>query len=72
MESLDRMLANAKLFPIELTLTSGDRVQIPHPDYAHRHPVTKDLLVYPQTGPFLLTINPAQIAKIEANGAATA
>ncbi len=70
MESLDRILTNSKLFPIELTLTSGETVTIPHPDYAHRHPVTKDLIVYPEKGPFLITINPEQIVKIKPERAA--
>ena len=66
------MLTNTKLFPIKLTLSSGEKVVIPHPDFAHRHPVTKDFVVYPEKGPLLITINPAQIVKIETRRAAAA
>ena len=37
----------------------------PHPDYLHVHPNRRDLVVYPDEGPFSLVVNPDQIASIK-------
>ena len=34
-EDLPALLTNPEVFPVELTLTSGDKIRIEHPDYGH-------------------------------------
>ena len=63
--SLDRILGRPVEFPVEITLSNGDRHVLPHPDHAHMHPNTRDLFVYPEEGGlFPLVINPQQIVSI--------
>lgn len=64
--SLERILGRPVEFPVEITLSSGDRHLLPHPDHAHVHPNTRDLILYPDEGPFSLVINPQQIVSIRA------
>ena len=66
MRSVERLLGIAKHFPVEITLSSGDRHVIEHPDHATLHPKTKDLIIFPDDGEeFSLAINPAQIVSIK-------
>jgi hypothetical protein len=66
MRSVERLLGTAKHFPVEITLSSGDRHVIEHPDYATLHPKTKDLIILPDEGEnFSLAINPEQIVSIK-------
>jgi len=66
MRSVERLLGIAKHFPVEITLSSGDRHVIEHPDHATLHPRTKDLIIFPDDGEeFSLAINPAQIVSIK-------
>ena len=66
MRSVERLLGIAKHFPVEITLSSGDRHVIDHPDHATLHPKTKDLIIFPDDGDeFSLAINPAQIVSIK-------
>ncbi len=51
-------------FPLEVTLSSGETHLLPHPDHAQMHPNTRDLVIYPDEGPFSLVINPDQITSI--------
>jgi hypothetical protein len=62
--SLARLLGRPVDFPVELTLSSGDRYLLPRPDHAHVHPNTRDLVIYPDEGPFSLVINPSQVVSI--------
>jgi hypothetical protein len=63
--SLDRILGRPVEFPVEITLSNGDKHVLPHPDHAHMHPNTRDLFVYPEDGGlFPLVINPTQIVSI--------
>jgi hypothetical protein len=62
--SLERLLRRPIEFPLEVTLASGDKHLLPHPDHAHLHPNTKDLVLYPDDGPFSLVINPDQIVSV--------
>jgi hypothetical protein len=66
--SLEKLLGRSVEFPIEITLSSGDRHLLPHPDHAQWHPNTRDLVIYPgeEDGAFSLAINPAQIVSIRA------
>jgi hypothetical protein len=49
---------------LEITLASGDKHVIEHPDHATVHPRTGDLIIFPDEGEFSLAINPAQIVSI--------
>jgi hypothetical protein len=51
-------------FPVEISLASGDRYLLQHPDHAHLHPNTRDLIVYPDEGPLSLVVNPDQIVSL--------
>ena len=65
MRSVERLLGSAKHFPLGITLSSGDRHVIDHPDHATVHPRTKDLIIFPDEGEeFSLAINPAHIVQI--------
>ncbi len=65
MRSVERLLGSAKHFPLEITLSSGDRHTIDHPDHATVHPRTKDLIIFPDDGEeFSLAINPAHIVQV--------
>jgi hypothetical protein len=46
-------------------LSSGEKYLLPHSDHLHVHPNTRDLVVYPDEGPFSLVVNPDQIASIK-------
>jgi hypothetical protein len=65
MRSVERLLGAARHFPVEITLSSGDKHVIEHPDHATIHPKTKDLIMFPDDGEeFSLAINPAHIVQI--------
>ena len=63
--SLERLLGRPVVFPAEITLASGEKYLLPHPDHAHLHPNTRDLIIYPDEGPLLLIVNPAQIVSFQ-------
>ncbi len=65
---MERLLGKPVHFPVEITLSSGDRHLLPHPDHVHLHPNTRDLIIYPDeedNPPFLLVVNPEQIVSIK-------
>jgi hypothetical protein len=66
--SLEQLFGKPVHFPVEITLASGDRHLLPHPDHLVWHPNSKDLVVFPgeEGGGFLLIVNPAQIVSIQA------
>ncbi len=63
--SFERLLGRTMDFPLEITLSSGDKYLLPHPDHAHIHPNTRDLIIYPDEGPLSLVINPDQIVSLQ-------
>ena len=63
--SLERFLGRPVDFPVEITLSSGEKYLLPHPDHAHIHPNTRDLIIYPDEGPLSLVINPEQIVSLQ-------
>ncbi len=67
-EDLRALLTNPEVFPVEITLTSGDIVKITHPDYVHFSGKLGKIFYYPQEtgGGIFEMIMPAQIAKIRA------
>ena len=64
--SLERLLGRPRDFPVEVTLASGDKFVLPHPDHAVVHTKTRDLVIYPDDGPFSVVVNTAQIVCIRA------
>lgn len=62
--SLERLLGRPVDFPVEVTLFNGEKHLLPHPDHAHLHPNTRDLVLYPDEGPFSLVVNPEQIVSL--------
>ena len=64
--SLQQILGRPVHFPVEITLSSGDRHLLPHPDHVQWHPSTKDLVLYPdeEDAPFSLVIKPEAIVSI--------
>jgi hypothetical protein len=64
-DDLHALLTNPEVFPVELTLTSGDKVKIEHPDYVHYARKMGKIFLYPEEGGGVFEmITPAQIAKI--------
>lgn len=64
--SLEKLLGRPVEFPLEITLSSGEKHLLPHPDHAQMHPNTRDLVIYPDEGPFSLVVNPDQIVSVKA------
>jgi hypothetical protein len=70
--SLDRILGRPVEFPVEITLSNGDKHVLPHADHAHLHPNSRDLFVYPEDGGlFPLVVNPDQIVSVRSVGTAS-
>ncbi len=67
MKDLRALLANPQVFPVELTLSSGDKIKISHPDFVHYSEKMNRVFFYPEDehGVFEMII-PTQIAKIRA------
>jgi hypothetical protein len=67
-EDIRALLTNPEVFPVELTLTSGDKVKIDHPDYVHYSGKLGKIFFYPREtgGGIFEMIFPGQIAKIRA------
>jgi hypothetical protein len=67
-DDIRALLTNPGVYPVELTLTSGDRILIRHPDYVHYSRKLGKIFFYPQEhdGGVFEMILPAQIAKIRA------
>ena len=60
--SLDSLLGRPVEFPVELTVSTGEKYVLPHPDHANMHPNHRDLLIYPENGGYFpLVLNPDQI-----------
>ena len=66
-DDLKRLLTNPEVFPVELTLTSGDKMRIGHPDYVHFSQKKGQIFIWTEEGgPVFEWIEPLQIAKIRA------
>ena len=66
-DDLKRLLTNPEVFPVELTLTSGDKMKIGHPDYVHFSQKKGQIFIWTEEGgPIFEWIDPQQIAKIRA------
>ena len=73
-DDLRALLTNPEVFPVELTLTSGDKILIDHPDYVHFSGKLGKIFFYPQEtgGGIFEMILPEQIAKVRARVKKTA
>jgi hypothetical protein len=64
-DDLHSLLTSPEVFPVEITLTSGDKIRIDHPDYVHYALKLGKVFFYPQEGGGVFEmIMPEQIAKI--------
>jgi hypothetical protein len=64
MKTLEQLIGSTKDFPLEITLSSGDRYVLPHPDYLQRHPHKGDYVIYPVKGPFSIVVNASHIVSL--------
>lgn len=62
-DDLKTLLTNPEVFPVELTLTSGDKIKIMHPDYVFFSQQMGQIFLYRENRQFEW-IEPQQIAKI--------
>lgn len=64
--SLDALFGRPIEFPVELTVSTGEKYVLPHPDHAHIHPNHRDLLIYPEEPrvAFPIILNPDQIVSV--------
>lgn len=67
-DDLRKLLTNPEVFPVELTLSSGDKIKILHPDFVHVSGKLGKIFFYPQDdgGGVFEMITPEQIVKIRA------
>lgn len=67
MKDLRALLTNPEVFPVEITLSSGDKIRISHPDFVHYSEKMGRVFFYPEDEHGLFEmIMPQQIAKIRA------
>ncbi len=66
-DDLRAILSNPEVYPVELTLTSGETIRIPHPDWVHFPPKMKNIVYFPpdKEGALFELISPAQVAKVK-------
>jgi hypothetical protein len=66
-DDLKKLLTNPEVFPVELTLTSGDKMKITHPDFVHFSGKKGQIFIWTEEGgPVFDWVDPQQIAKIRA------
>ena len=69
MEAFGNLVELAKEYPLEITLSSGDKHLIPHPDYIHRHPNHLHFVIYPDKGDYYsVTIDPQHVVEVKRIG----
>lgn len=66
MKDLRALLTNPEVFPVELTLSSGDKIKIEHPDFVHCSAKLGKIFVYENGGGVFEMILPSQIVKVRA------
>jgi hypothetical protein len=64
MKTLEQLMSSPGDFPLEITLSSGDRHRLPHPEHLQRHPHHGDFVIYPDTGPFSLVISARHVVSL--------
>jgi len=65
MNALERLMLTPEDFPLEVTLSSGDRYVIPRHDYTFLHPNKQDVVLFPDSGPYHVLVNPAHIVSFK-------
>jgi hypothetical protein len=63
-KSLELLLVSAKDFPLEISLSSGEKFLLPHPDHVQMHPDKKSLVIYPDTGAFSVVVDPMHVTSV--------
>lgn len=67
MRNILDVLKSPVTFPLELTLTTGQRFRVQHPDFTYLNPNSGDLWHFPADGP-IAVIDPTHIVKVEPHG----
>ena len=62
--SLRRLLARPVEFPVEVSLSNGEKYVLPHPDHAYFHLRTADLVIDSDNGLFFVVLNPDHIVSL--------
>ncbi len=72
MKSIKEVLAAATEYPLELTLATGQKFLVHHPDYTLVHPDTGNLHLFGPEGtrPHHVIIDPTHIVKVTPKGRA--
>ncbi|MDB6093148.1 MAG: hypothetical protein JWM32_710 [Verrucomicrobia bacterium] len=66
-KDLRAWLANPEVYPVELTLSSGQTILIKHPDYVHYFGPLNKVCIYPESGsPVFDWVFAEQIASVRA------
>ena len=69
MRNITEILKTPVTFPIEITVTTGQKFEIQHPDFTFLNPNTGDLWHFPKDAP-IEVIDPAHIVKVIPKGRA--
>jgi hypothetical protein len=65
---LHTLLTNPEVYPVEITLTSGDKISIPHQDYIFFSRKMDRVIYFPPDRHTIFEMfRPEQIAKVRAN-----
>ena len=67
MRNIRDVLKSPVTFPVELTVTTGQRFEIEHPDDTYLNPNTGDLWHFPREGA-ITVIDPAHIVRVIPKG----
>ncbi len=63
MRNIREILAASVTFPISITMTTGETIEIQHPDFTFLNPNTGDIWHFPKGGAIEI-IDPAHIVKV--------
>lgn len=67
MRNIRDVLKSPVAFPIEVTVTTGQTIEIEHPDFTYLNPNTGDVWHFPRDGA-ITVIDPAHIVKVVPKG----
>ena len=70
MRSIKDVLTGVRKFPLELTLSTGRKFRVQHPDYTYVHPDTGNLHIFGPEGtqPYEVIVDPSHIVKVTPKG----
>jgi hypothetical protein len=63
MKTLEQLMGSPKDFPVEITLSSGDRYILPHPDHLQR--LQENFVIYPERQVFGIVIAAAHVVSVK-------